>query len=1036
MNHNHKGHICVSIFAVLCLPFCVGAKIAAKNTVRFDFETGDMQDWRIVEGEFDYFVSDRPEFHNSYPGVSRRYNKQGKYYLSTVEQQPGMPSNDRMTGIAESPIFFLTAPTMTFLIGGGSSGQTYVALYTLDHEVVVKAHGRNTEVMERITWNRPELVGKAVFLRIVDKNPGPWGYIAFDDFMAQGKIDKTMNLQRAKIAEQARLNRTRRNLMTKCQPLEAAIRDLIETFGARYRSGHKFLSTLASIKQQAKTADMDTLPVLSERFADLRHKALTANPLVSDQAMLFITRHQYRSHYHAVDMLFHTDEFNVDRNTPHSDLFQGPGAMKVIDFKNGAKVTTLVEAPQGIVRDPQVHFDGQRIVFAMRRHVDEDYRIWEINTDGTHQRQLTGASGVSDVDPIYLPDDSIVFSSTREPKYNMCSRDHAANLFRMESDGANIHQITKNTLVDNHSELMADGRILYARWEYVDRNFGDAHGLWTVNPDGTNQSVYWGNNTAVPGAAFNAHEIPSSHQVLCVFGPHHDRLWGALAIIDRRLGLDGRQSVIRTWPPEAADAVREGGNFDCDFHQRSVKIKYEDPWPLSNKYFLSSRMIGQGEQTGIYLIDIFGNEILLHTEAPGCYDPMPIKASARPPIIPSRRRFADQPGYFFVADVYQGSHMEDVESGSVKYLRVVESPEKRHWARGSWGGQGYTAPAMNWHSLENKRILGTVPVEADGSAYFEVPAETFVYFQLLDQDHMMIQSMRSGTIAQPGEHTGCVGCHDQRSSSPAALGVRIPLAMKRQPSKLKGWYGPARSFSFMREVQPVLDKHCVTCHDYGTESGNKLNLAPDRTLAFNTAYMELWRKGYLRCVGGGPAPVQAAYSWGSHASKLIQALRSRSVPEHKDLDLSSEEFARVVAWVDLNAVYYPTYACAYPESRTGRSPLTNEQLNTLTKLTGQSLSDTMNYGSNRGPQVSFDRPELSPCLTHIADQRGPEYQEALAIIQTGARTLMNRPRADMAGFEPCPTDLKREQKYRERERVEQENRRAILNSAKLYDSSL
>ncbi|MCP4453858.1 MAG: hypothetical protein GY809_20545, partial [Planctomycetes bacterium] len=744
-------------------------------------------------------------------------------------------------------------------------------------------------------------------------------------------------------------------------------------------------------------------------------------------------RHQYRSHYHAVDMLFHTDEFNVDRNIPHSDLFQGPGAMKIIDFKHGAKVTTLVEAPQGIVRDPHVHFDGHKIVFAMRRHVGEDYHIWQINTDGTHQRELTGASGVSDVDPIYLPDDSIVFSSTREPKYNMCSRDHAANLFRMEPDGANIHQITKNTLVDNHSTLMADGRILYARWEYVDRNFGDAHGLWTVNPDGTNQSVYWGNNTAVPGAAFNAHEIPGSHQVMCVFGPHHDRLWGALAIIDRRLGIDGPQSVIRTWPPEAADAVREGGNFDCDFHQRSVKIKYEDPWPLSDKYFLSSRMIGQGEQTGIYLLDIFGNEILLHTEAPGCYDPMPIKASTRPPLIPSRRRFEDQPGYFYVADVYQGSHMDTVKRGSVKYLRVVESPEKRHWARGSWGGQGYTAPAMNWHSLENKRILGTVPVEADGSAYFEVPAETFVYFQLLDQDHMMIQSMRSGTIAQPGEHTGCVGCHDERSSSPAPLGARVPLAMKREPSKLTGWYGPARSFGFMREVQPVLDKHCVKCHDYGQEPGNKLNLASDRTLVFNTAYMEIWRKGYVKCVGGGPAPIQGAYSWGSHASRFIQALRSESIPEHEGLDLGPEAFERLVAWVDLNAVYYSTYACAYPESRTGRSPLANEQFNTLAKLTGVAFSNTMNYGSNRGPQVSFDRPELSPCLSQIADQSGPEYQEALAIIRAGHRTLMDRPRADMSGFEPCSTDLKREQKYREREKVEQQNRKAILSGAKVYD---
>ncbi len=279
----------------------------------------------------------------------------------------------------------------------------------------------------------------------------------------------------------------------------------------------------------------------------MQREALTANPLVSDQPILFVTRHQYRSHYHAIDTLFHTGEFNPDRGIMHAELFQGGGAMKTIDLRTG-EIKTLIEVPEGIARDPDIHFDGRRIVFAMRHHKAEDYHIYEIGTDGSDLRQLTRAEGVCDFDPIYLPDDTIVFSSTREPKYNMCSRDIAANLFRMEPDGANIHQITKNTLFDNHADLLPDGRILYARWEYVDRNFGDAHGLWTVNPDGTNQAVYWGNNTAVPGAAFNAHVIPGTQQALCVFGPHHDRLWGALAIIDRRRGIDGRPGVIRTWP--------------------------------------------------------------------------------------------------------------------------------------------------------------------------------------------------------------------------------------------------------------------------------------------------------------------------------------------------------------------------------------------------------------------------------------------------------------------------------------------------------
>ena len=362
-------------------------------------------------------------------------------------------------------------------------------------------------------------------------------------------------------------------------------------------------------------------------------------------------------------------------------------------------------------------------------------------------------------------------------------------------------------------------------------------------------------------------------------------MWGALAIVDRRLATDGRPAVMRTWPADAINRVRSGGDFDCDGFV-SVYPKYECPWPLSDKYFLCSRMTmrpGQqwreddarsGHEMGIYLIDVFGNEILLHEDEPGCFDPMPLKPQPRPPVIPSRRDFENKDGLFYVADVYHGTHMRNVERGSVNSLRVVESPEKRHWAKGAWFGQGYTAPGMNWHSLENKRILGTVPVEDDGSAYFAVPSNKFVYFQLLDKDGMMVQSMRSGISLQSGERMSCVGCHEDRRPSVPSRAMPISLAMRRKPSELRGWHGPAREFSFMAEVQPVLTKHCVHCHDYGKAAGKKLNLAPDRTLAFNTAYMELWRGGYTACVGAGPAEVRQAYSWGSHASKLIRELRN------------------------------------------------------------------------------------------------------------------------------------------------------------------
>jgi len=804
--------------------------------------------------------------------------------------------------------------------------------------------------------------------------------------------------------------------------LQAAIEDLITTFGDQYPKGRDYLTRLSNLKRRMNEAGQTVIAEIEAEFADLQREALIANPLVSGQQILFIVRHQYKSDHHNTATMFKTGEINTNS-------FQGGGAMKTVDFAKGGKVRTLIESSEGLVRDPEVHFDGKKIIFSMRKNIKDDYHIYEINSDGMALKQLTSAVGVADFDPLYMPDDTIVFSSTREPKYCMCNRHIMGNLFRMDADGANIHQIGKSTLHEGHSALLPDGRIVYDRWEYVDRNFGDAQGLWTVNPDGTNHAVYWGNNTWSPGAVIDARAIPGTQKVLCVFSSCHDRPWGALAIIDRRLGVDGREPVIRTWTANAINLVKQKGpgpdtyGFD---NFKKVNPKYEDPYPLNDNYFLCSGMTGRSEQMGIYLIDVFGNEILLHFGELGCYDPMPLGPRARPLSIPYRRNFRNEFGYFYVVNVYEGTHMEGVKPGTVKYLRVVESPAKRFWTNTAWGGQGVHCPAINWHSFENKRILGTVPVAEDGSAYFEVPSDKFVFFQLLDENKMMIQSMRSGTIVQSGERTGCIGCHESRRSAPPNLNKKTPIALRRPPSKLGGWYGKPRLFNYIRDVQPVFDKHCVSCHDYGKDAGKKLNLARDRTNTFNTSYNELWRKKYIKAIGAGPADIQQPFSWGSHASKLVKVIREGQ-------KLTQAEFVRIVTWIDLNAPYYPRYDSAYPDNLTGRCPLDNKQLDRLGQLTGMPFARLANHNTNRGPQVSFDRPQLSPCLQRFEDTSDPRYVEALSIIQAGSRMLLERPRADMDGFQACPLDQQRQQVYTKREQIELHNREAIREGRKVYD---
>ncbi len=996
--------------------------------VSFDFESGGLDDWVVVEGAFGKCVTDRGVFH----GKPENYNKQGRYFFSTLERDDKTP-DDSYTGIMESPVFTLTEPTMSLLVGGGAHKTTYVALCTLDGDEILVAHGSNAEPMRRIEWQAPGLTGEKVFLRIVDEHTGGWGHITFDDFSAEGHID--IEATRRHFGNLEFLS-TRRKLRRRLSDmnfvsLRNAVEDISETYPDSYPQGSDFLAKLSELKKDSthiKSAfssysqeNLAKAESAIDEFYRLRREALTAHPLVTARPILFVVRNQYKRDHHNTATIFQAGEINTQS-------FDGGGALKTIDFDKGGTVTTLLELPGGVVRDPDVHFDGGKIVFSMRRNINDDYHIYEIFADGTGLRQLTFADGVSDIDPVYLPDNCIVFSSTREPKYCMCNKHIMANLFRMDSDGANIHQIGKSTLFEGHASLMPDGRILYDRWEYIDRNFGDAQSLWTVNPDGTNHALYWGNNTNSPGGVIDARSIRGTEQAICIFSSCHDRPWGALAISDRRLGMDLRPPVVRTWPPDAIDITGKG-NWDAFM---AVDPKYEDPYPLSDKFFLCTRTTGNDERTGLFLIDVFGNEVLLHEEKQGCFDPMPLGVRQRPDVIPSRRNFDNGDGTFYVVDVYNGTHMEGVGNGSVKYLRVVESPEKRSWNSYPWNGQGTLWPAMNWHDFNNKRILGTVPVEEDGSAHFSVPSDTFVYFQLLDENGMMIQTMRSGTMVQSGELTGCIGCHDNRRTAPPPAVTEMPEAVKREPSRLNGWYGTPRLFSYTREIQPVFDRSCVRCHDYGKKAGEKLNLSGDRTNTFNTSYNELWRKKIITAIGGGPSDFLQPYSWGSQASRLIEVFMAG----HKGIQLDHESMDRLITWIDINAPYYPVYATAYPENLAGRSPLNDTQLERLAGLTGILFARLAGHDSNSGPQINYDRPELSPCLSIFDNSSDPKYIEALSIISEGAGMLAVQPRADMDGFSACMIDQLREGKYSMRRQTEMRNREAIRNGYRLYDKAI
>jgi hypothetical protein len=364
-----------------------------------------------------------------------------------------------------------------------------------------------------------------------------------------------------------------------------------------------------------------------------RSEALQTCPELGVHPILYVVRPQYRPDHHSTETMFQTGEINTGS-------FEGGGALKLLDARTGS-TTTLLSVPDGIVRDPDVHFDGRRVLVSMRRSRSDDYHIYEValerRADGSWYqaglRQLTFGDGVADIDPVYVPDGSIIFASTREPKVCQCNRHVQANLFRMAPDGSGMHQIGRNTLFEGHPTMLDDGRIAYDRWEYVDKHFGPAFGLWTCNPDGTNHALLYGNVGWSPGAMLDARPMPGSRRLAVTFGSCHDRPWGGIAIVDPDRGLAGPNTILATWPDDLQRLVTNrrdlgdgwGGHPSAGQIDNIVGLrpKYEDPFPLTDRFLLCSRMV-EGERMGLYLLDRDGPDRLVNVEGAGCYDPMPL----------------------------------------------------------------------------------------------------------------------------------------------------------------------------------------------------------------------------------------------------------------------------------------------------------------------------------------------------------------------------------------------------------------------------
>jgi hypothetical protein len=500
---------------------------AAGAPAAWDFETGDLQGWQVVDGGFPCIICDRAVFHHT----GEPYIKQGRYFLSTLETLQATP-DDAPTGVVESPVFTLQDPYVSMLVGGGKGAGEYVALVLVDEDTEARqARGNNEQTMYRRLWDTREFVGQQVKLRVVDRETGGWGHVTLDDVRPPTPEELARITPDATAPAQTDVNQLRDGCAKKVTSLRLALEDLRQTYGPAYPGAGDYLGRLAELEQRlAALPDKGArkpLRALASDLETLGAEAFCHSPLLAGYPLLYVARNQYLRDHHNTETMFQTGAIHGP--------FLGGGALRLAWLGEGGRTQTLLDAPEGIVRDPEVYFDGSRILFSYRRNGDDDYHLWEMQADGSGLRQLTEGAGLSDIDPIYLANDDIVFASTRDPKVCACNVHVQANLFRMTADGRDIRQIGRNTLFEGHPCLLPDGRVLYSRWEYVDKQFGPAQGLWTVNPDGTYHATYYHNNAWWPGAILDGHPVPGTDWVMGTLGSCHAPPFGEAAIIDRRV---------------------------------------------------------------------------------------------------------------------------------------------------------------------------------------------------------------------------------------------------------------------------------------------------------------------------------------------------------------------------------------------------------------------------------------------------------------------------------------------------------------------
>lgn len=617
--------------------------------------------------------------------------------------------------------------------------------------------------------------------------------------------------------------------------------------------------------------------------------------------------------------------------------------------------------PPGSYQHPEVSFDGRRILFAYchaetappnrETHLDRFYHLYEMASDGAGVRQLTDGP-FDDFSPRYLPDGDLVFISTRRGGFHRCGRGPCPTytLATARADGSNPRSISYHETHEWDPVVLNDGQLVYTRWDYVDRHAVFYEQLWSARPDGTAVAAYYGNNTFNPVGVWEARPVPGSTRIMATAAAHHAMTAGSIILVDIAAARDGLGPLTRLTPdapfPESevpvasrSQAAAWSARLEPAIAPLSIEAVrwpghcYRTPFPLAENYFLAAYsfdpLLGEPDpnppnQFGLYLVDAFGNKELLYRDPEiSSLWPVPLRARTRPPVVasglsvqPGAASLANGPGSgavlraapetplspaegcYVVQNVY--ASWPALPGGTVTRLRIVQVlPKTTPHAND---------PPVGWaNASPGKQVLGTVPVEPDGSAYFRAPAAVPLAFQALDERGEAVQVMRSVAYLQPGETAGCIGCHEHRHTAPASH--RLPRALTRAPSPIEPGPEGSQPLSYPRLVQPVLDRYCVSCHNRERPDGGVI-LTGDPQDRYSTSYHHLvsrvsysaWGKpGDFRV--SNSEPLSQPGFFGARNSSLMRLVRQG----HAQVVLPADALERLATWVDANALFYGTF---------------------------------------------------------------------------------------------------------------------------------